>query len=77
MLTSNRSSASKSSSISYQKAILLNFSIFRYCDYQNVRKYRVTKHCQKQHRVKGTDEDIETMQGADKPSEFVHNVFGL
>ena len=50
---------------------------FRYCDYQNVRKYRVTKHCQKQHRVKGTDEDIETMHGADKPSEFVHNVFGL
>jgi len=49
----------------------------KYCDYQNVRKYRVTKHCQKQHRVKGTDEDIETMHGADKPSEFVHNVFGL
>lgn len=44
---------------------------------QNVRKYRVQKHCQKAHQVMGTDADIETMEGGAKPSEFVQNFLNI
>jgi hypothetical protein len=44
---------------------------------QNVRKYRVQKHCQKAHNVAGTDQDIDIMEGGAKPSEFVQNFLNI
>ena len=45
--------------------------------FQNVRKYRVQKHCQKAHNVAGTDQDIDVIEGGAKPSEFVQNFLNI
>ncbi len=50
---------------------------FRHCNYSNNRKYRVITHCQKSHNVRGTDDDIEAMEGAERPTDFVTQIFGL